>query len=142
MPYIPFTDEQKRQANLMDLSEFLRRKGEPLIQSGRELRMGSNHSVTVRGNEWYDHAAETGGGPVSFLKEFYGMDYPEAVLALLGQDGGPLRQIRAPNEKMKKSVVHSAPSTSSAVALIFSTASSSNWVLLGLIWTIFVPCLR
>ena len=102
MPYIHFTDEQKRQANLVDLSEFLRRKGEPLIQSGRELRMGNNHSVTVRGNEWYDHAAEKGGGPVSFLKEFYGMDYPEAVLALLGQDGGPLPQIRAPNVKVKK----------------------------------------
>lgn len=101
-PYIPFTEEQKRQANLVDLSEFLRRKGEPLIQSGRELRMGSNHSVTVRGNEWYDHAAETGGGPVSFLKEFYGMDYQQAVMALLGQDGGPLTQIRAPNEKLKK----------------------------------------
>ena len=102
MPYIPFTDEQKRQANLVDLSEFLRRRGEPLIVSGRELRMGNNHSVTVRGNEWYDHAAETGGGPVSFLKEFYGMDYPEAVQVLLGLDGGPLPQIRAPNEKVKK----------------------------------------
>ena len=102
MPYIHFTDEQKRQANLVDLSEFLRRRGEPLIQSGRELRMGSNHSVTVRGNEWYDHAAEKGGGPVSFLKEFYGMDYQQAVLALLEQDGGPLPQICAPNEKVKK----------------------------------------
>ena len=30
------------------------------------------------------------------------MDYPEAVLALLGQDGGPLPQIRAPNVKVKK----------------------------------------
>lgn len=47
MPYIPFTDEQKRQANLADLSEFLRRRGEPLIRSGKELRMGSNHSVAA-----------------------------------------------------------------------------------------------
>jgi len=103
LPYIPFTDEQKRQANMVDLIEFLRRRGEPLIQSGRELRMGSNHSVTVRGNEWYDHAAEKGGGPVSFLKEFYGMDYPEAVQALLGQDGSPLyAQVDAPREKERK----------------------------------------
>ena len=102
MPYIPFTEEQKRQANLVDLSEFLRRKGETFIQSGRELRMGSNHSVTIQGNEWYDHAAEKGGGPVSFLKEFYGMDYQQAVLTLLESDGGPLPQIRAPNEKVKK----------------------------------------
>ena len=102
MPYIPFTEEQKRQANLVDLSEFLRRKGETFIQSGRELRMGSNHSVTIQGNEWYDHATEKGGGPVSFLKEFYGMDYQQAVLTLLESDGGPLPQIRAPNEKIKK----------------------------------------
>lgn len=54
LPYIHFTGEQKRQANLVDLSEFLRSRGEPLIQSGRELRMGSNHSVTVRGNNQYN----------------------------------------------------------------------------------------
>ena len=86
MPYIHFTDEQKRQANAVDLVEFLRFKGEPLTRSGRELRMERNHSVTVRGNEWYDHAAEKGGGPVSFLKEFYGMNYQQAMLTLLNED--------------------------------------------------------
>ena len=60
MPYIYFTEEQKRQANAVDLVEFLRFKGEPLTRSGRELRMERNHSVTVRGNEWYDHATEKG----------------------------------------------------------------------------------
>ena len=103
LPYIHFTDEQKRRANLVDLTEFLRHKGEPLIRSGQELRMERNHSVTVRGNEWYDHAAERGGGPVSFLKEFYGMDYPEAVMALLGQNGSPFyAQVDGPREKEKK----------------------------------------
>ena len=86
MPYIHFAEEQKRQANQVDLVEFLRCKGEPLIRSGPEYRLASNHSVTVRGNEWYDHAAEKGGGPVTFLKEFYGMNYQEAVLALLDKD--------------------------------------------------------
>ena len=103
MPYIHFTEEQKRQANAVDLAEFLRYKGEPLTRSGRELRMERNHSVTVRGNEWYDHAAEKGGGPVSFLKEFYGMDYQEAVLALLDQDVGQFcSQVDTPREKVKK----------------------------------------
>ena len=103
MPYIHFTDEQKRQANTVDLVEFLRFKGEPLIRSGSEFRMSSNHSVTVCGSEWYDHAAEKGGGPVSFLKEFYGMNYQQAVLALLGQDSGQLyTQVDAPREKVKK----------------------------------------
>ena len=103
MPYIHFTEEQKHQANQVDLVEFLRFKGEPLIRSGPEFRMSSNHSVTVQGNEWFDHAAEKGGGPVSFLKEFYGMSYQEAVLTLLNEDVGQLcSQVTAPKEKVKK----------------------------------------
>ena len=86
MPYIHFTEEQKRQANMVNLAEFLRFRGEPLIRSGRELRMERNQSVTVRGSEWYDHATEKGGGPVTFLKEFYGMNYQQAVLTLLNED--------------------------------------------------------
>ncbi len=53
MPYIHFTEAQKLQANAVDLVEFLRFKGEPLIREGSEYRLGSNHSVTVRDNEWY-----------------------------------------------------------------------------------------
>lgn len=103
MPYIHFTEEQKLQANQVDLAEFLRFKGETLIRSGPEFRLSSNHSVTIRGNEWYDHAAEKGGGPVSFLKEFCGMNYQEAVLALLDKDVSQLcPQVTTPREKVKK----------------------------------------
>ena len=103
MPYIHFTEEQKRQANAVDLVEFLRFKGEPLIRSGRELRMERNHSVTVHDNEWYDHATEKGGGPVSFLKEFYGMDYQQAVLTLLNEDISQLcSQVDTPRKKERK----------------------------------------
>lgn len=103
MPYIHFTEEQKHQANRVNLVEFLRFKGEPLTRSGRELRMERNHSVTVHGNEWYDHAAEKGGGPVSFLKEFYGMNYQQAVLTLLNEDISQLcSQVDTPREKERK----------------------------------------
>lgn len=103
MPYIHFTEEQKLQANQVDLAEFLRLKGETLIRSGPEFRLSSNHSVTIRGNEWYDHAAEKGGGPVTFLKKFYGMNYAEAVLALLDKDVSQLcPQVTTPREKVKK----------------------------------------
>ena len=103
MPYIHFTEEQKLQANAVDLVEFLRFKGEPLVRSGLEFRMASNHSVTVQGNEWYDHAAEKGGGPVTFLKEFCGMNYQEAVLALLNEDVSQLcPRVNKPKEKVKK----------------------------------------
>ena len=31
---------------------------------------------TIRGNRWYDHAAEQGGGPISFVQQFYNLSYP------------------------------------------------------------------
>ena len=88
MPYIHFTDEQKERANNVDLAEFLRRQGERLSPSGRDKRLESNHSVTVRGSQWYDHAIERGGSAVSFVQTYYGVSYVEAVNRLLGGEGG------------------------------------------------------
>ena len=59
--YIHFTEEQKQRANSVDLVEILQRQGEKLLPSGREKRLASDHSITVRGNVWYDHALEQGG---------------------------------------------------------------------------------
>ena len=86
--YIHFTEEQKQRAAAVDLEEFLRCRGEKLLSSGREKRLASDHSVTVRGNEWYDHAEERGGHAVSFVKRFYGLSYPDAVTLLLGGELG------------------------------------------------------
>ena len=46
--FIYFTDEQKRMANEVDLEELLRQHGEKLIPSGRDKRLSSDHSITVR----------------------------------------------------------------------------------------------
>ena len=86
--YIHFTEEQKQQAASVDLERFLLCRGEKLITSGREKRLARDHSVTVRGNEWYDHAEERGGHAVSFVQKFYGLNYPEAVSLLLGGNTG------------------------------------------------------
>jgi hypothetical protein len=88
LPYIHFTEEQKLRAASVNLEEFLRARGETLIRSGLDKRLASNHSVTVRANEWYDHAAEEGGGPISFVRTFYNMSYPEAVSFLLTGEMG------------------------------------------------------
>ena len=81
--YIPFTDAQKAQAASADLVEFLRSCGEQLIPSGREYRLASDHSITIRGCEWFDHAVGKGGRAISFVQQFYGLRYPEAVQLLL-----------------------------------------------------------
>lgn len=87
--FIPFTQEQKERAAATDLEAFLQSRGEKLIRSGREKRLASDHSVTIRGGEWYDHAAGRGGNAISFLQEHYNMSFPEAVQALLGGDFKP-----------------------------------------------------
>ena len=86
--YIPFTTEQKERAASLDLEEFLRRRGEKLITSGRDKRLASDHSITIRGCEWFDHATEQGGRAISFVKQFYGLSYPDAMSLLLGDDLG------------------------------------------------------
>ena len=87
MPYIHFTDQQKEQAAGVDLAAFLESRGEKLTRSGRDFRLTSDHSVTIQGNRWYDHAQQKGGGPISFVRQFYGLDYPRAVELLLGKSG-------------------------------------------------------
>lgn len=87
MPYIHFTDQQKEQAAGVDLAVFLESRGEKLIRSGRDMRLERDHSVTIRGSQWFDHASQKGGGPISFVRQFYGLDYPSAVNLLLGGGG-------------------------------------------------------
>ena len=86
--YIYFTDEQKRRANSVDLVDFLQRQGEQLIRSGRDRRLKSDHSITVRGNQWFDHGTEQGGLAIDFVQEFYGLSFPDAVTMLLGGEKG------------------------------------------------------
>ncbi|EGD45808.1 hypothetical protein Cpap_0175 [Ruminiclostridium papyrosolvens DSM 2782] len=86
--YIHFTEEQKQRANSVELEDFLERRGEQLIRSGREKRLKSDHSITVRGNRWFDHSTEKGGLAIDFVQKFYGLPFQEAVVLLLGGEKG------------------------------------------------------
>lgn len=86
--YVYFTDEQKQRANAVDLEDFLCLQGEKLLKSGREKRLASDHSVTVRGNQWYDHASEKGGCAIDFVQMFYEKSFPDAVTMLLNGEQG------------------------------------------------------
>ena len=87
-PYIPFTDEQKHQANAVDLEDYLLRRGEKLLPSGRDKRLASNHSVTIRGSEWFDHDTQQGGHAIDFVRTHDGCSFQEAVAKLLGGEQG------------------------------------------------------
>ena len=96
--FVYFTSAEKRQANEVDLPSFLLDRGEKLIMAGRDYRLVSDHSITVRGPMWYDHAARKGGRAISFVQQFYDKTYPEAVTMLLG------RTVRASSPSSRKSL--------------------------------------
>lgn len=104
--FVYFTDEQKQRANEVDLEDFLSRQGEKLLRSGREKRLASDHSITVRGNRWYDHAAGTGGCAIDFVQMHYNSTFPEAVTLLLGGEQGQAYRASEPEgEKEPKPFV-------------------------------------
>ena len=73
--YILFSDEQKHQANTVDLEDYLLRRGEKLLPSGRDKRLATNHSVTIRGSEWFDHDTQQGGHAIDFVRMHDGCSF-------------------------------------------------------------------
>jgi len=84
--YIPFTDAQKQAAKQTDLAAFLESRGESVKRSGSEYEWVGHH-ITLRGNQYYDQYNQKGGTAVDFVREHFGMSYPDAVQLLLGSQG-------------------------------------------------------
>lgn len=82
--YIPFTAEQREQARQTDLVAFLRQCGETVNPSGSEFQWNhGSEKITLRANLWYNQYEQSGGDAVDFVRQFYGLSYPEAVKCLL-----------------------------------------------------------
>ena len=80
-----YTKEQIDRANDVDLEQFLTNQGESLRKSGKDLEWEAHDSLKIRGNQWYRFSKDTGGYPISFVMEFYGKTFPEAVEMLIGE---------------------------------------------------------
>ena len=87
-PFINFAEEQKCRANTVDLEEFLLRRGEKLLPSGRDKRLASDHSITICGSEWFDHETQQGGHAIDFVRMHDGCSFQEAVTKLLNGEQG------------------------------------------------------
>ena len=59
-------------------------RGERLIRSGRDKRLASDHSITIRGSAWFDHSKDHGGRAIDFVREYYGLSFQDAVKELIG----------------------------------------------------------
>ena len=108
--YGKYSKEQVEQANQVDLEQLLCRNGEELLHSGRDKRLASDHSITIRGNRWYDHAAGEGGFSLSFVRRHYNLSFGDAMRLLTGENGqAPLPYIqKKPEEPAKEFVLPTA----------------------------------
>jgi len=74
---------------------FLQMRGEKFERMGREHKLiyhdgsGKHDSITIRGSTWFDHKNQVGGGAIKFMREFYGMDFQQAMKELLGGNCSP-----------------------------------------------------
>jgi len=119
MSYIHFTDEQIYRANAVDLEQFLIRRGEKLIPSGRDKRLDGDHSITIRENVWFDHSAETGGLAIDFIRKYYGLTFPEAVMRLLGDETGVVYE-QTKKEQPRQRKPFALPSAHSDMRRVFA----------------------
>ena len=88
-----FTDEQLLRANNIDLVDMLQKQGEKLKKVGRDYRWDRHDSVLFRGNKWFRHSRQEGGGPIQFIQYFHGKSYVDAVKYLLnGEEGAEFIQ--------------------------------------------------
>ena len=118
--YIPFTDEQKHQANTVDLEDFLLRRGERLIPSGHDKRLASDHSVTIRGSEWFDHETRQGGHAIDFVRMHEGCSFQEAVTKLLnGEQGQAFRPAKERKSEPPKSFA--LPPVHHSICLLYTS---------------------
>ena len=62
--------------------------GEKLLPSGRDKRLESDHSITIRGSAWFDHEAQQGGHAIDFVRMHDGCSFQEAVTKLLNGEQG------------------------------------------------------
>ena len=122
--YGKYTEEQVRQANLVDLEVLLEQQGERLIRSGKEMRMESNHSVTVRGNRWYDHAEERGGYALSFMKKYMNLSFDEAMQLLIGD--GRVISLSDVKQNKRESKAFALPEQNDSMRRLYAYLLSSR----------------
>ena len=87
--FIQFTEDQKRQANEASIVEILEKAGYEVKKSGSQyLWKGEGRTVSILDNLWFDHYSQCGGKTVSFVEKYFGLNYPEAMLMILGEIAG------------------------------------------------------
>ena len=98
--FIPFTDDELYRAHHADIKAYLESIGETVLRSGTEYMWKNHDSVKFRGHVWYRFSTGDSGTAVTFLQQFFGFSYQDAVITLL--DGKYIASVKTHPEDMDR----------------------------------------
>lgn len=81
-----YSEEQIRLADSTDLAAYLENRGYELKREGRQVKLAEHESLYIKGNQWYWFSQRKGGKAISFLTEYEGMSFVEAMKILTGEE--------------------------------------------------------
>ena len=82
-----YSQEQIDAADSIDLVAYAQSRGYELEREGNQYRMKEHDSLYMKGNRWYWFSHQMGGKAISFLTQYEGMGFVEAMQTLLGEKG-------------------------------------------------------
>lgn len=99
-----------------------------LKRAGHEYTLAGDGYIRINGNKWYDHGAQAGGGPVSFVRKQFGLSYLEAVNFLLTGDMEPqsFPDAAAPDDALPARKPFALPSASRTMTRTFAYLSKER----------------
>jgi len=86
-----------QQARQADLPSYLISKGEPLKRDGKGYSHAVHDSLKIQRNMYCWNAQGTKGNSLSFVQEFYGMSFLEAIKELTGEQSRQVIPLAAVN---------------------------------------------
>ena len=97
--HVVYSDEEKKIAAGTDIVDILQRCGQEVRRSGSEYEWLDNGMVvSIKENLWYHQYEQIGGNTISFVKRFFGMDYPQALAFILGSGAGQITETASRQE--------------------------------------------
>ena len=82
-----YSQEQIDAADSIDLVAYAQSRGYELEREGNQYKMKDHDSLYMKGNRWYWFSHQMGGKAISFLTQYEGMGFVEAMQTLLGEKG-------------------------------------------------------
>lgn len=82
-----YTKEQIEAADNIDLGAYAENRGYALQREGSQLKLKEHDSLYIKGNRWYWFSRQKGGKAISFLTDYEGQSFTDAMRTLLGEDG-------------------------------------------------------